>query len=561
MKSLGRRFETPLWTPLSALLLALAWLIPNTSQPWVAFQKELWAGVTFALLGLALTVRAARARRAFEVDPLALVLAGIGVYALLQWVTGLQYFFGHAVIGALYLLGAACAIVTGRAWETEQPGVVARWLFPAFLLGALGTFGFILKQWLGVDGLDIWTYPMPDNQRPFGNMLQPNNAATLLVLGVLAVFWLHERCDIGAGVLLLAAGCLVFGMVVTQSRTGYLNFLLLSAAGMVFAPRVLGPRARWWILALVGWFAAASLIVAEANAAMNLENVLAERTAGGRWQAWVAFTVAALTRPLGGLGFASGVVPQITAAHAGHSLDGYFAWTHNTVLDVAVWFGIPAALALVAAGGYLVRRLAGAALTPRLAFLAAAAFVPVLHGMLELPLAYAYFLLPVALVFGAISAQLALPAWRLDARLMLLLVGVLAASTMLVAMDYLKMERSVYALRFKAAHVGRTHVLDLPETLLLNQHRAYVIGMRLPVGAMDEQQLRDFEHAVALEPSPAALHRLVTRLVSDGDLPRAGYWIEAARQISAPEQRRLMAVAWRQLGARDGKYAQVQWPE
>ena len=52
MTSLDRRFDSiPLWAPLASLLLALAWLIPNTSQPWVAFQKEFWAGVTFALVG------------------------------------------------------------------------------------------------------------------------------------------------------------------------------------------------------------------------------------------------------------------------------------------------------------------------------------------------------------------------------------------------------------------------------------------------------------------------------------------------------------------------------
>jgi hypothetical protein len=562
MNSLDRRLaSTPLWAPLASLLLALAWLIPNTSQPWVAFQKEFWAAITFALVGLVLALRWWRARRAFEADPLACVLALLAVYALLQWTMGIQYFFGHAAVGATYFLGAACAVVVGRAWEREQPGIVARWLFPALLVASIGTVGLILKQWLGVDGLEVWTYPMPDNQRPFGNMLQPNNAGTLLVLGIVSAFWLHARGQVGAPVLLLAAGAFLFAIVVTQSRTTYLNFVLLSAAGAWFAPRLFPRGARWIFFALVAWFLAAHVLVAQTNPEANLAVLLAERTGGGRWEAWKAFTVAALAHPLTGLGFQAGVVTQMTAFQAGHAVDGYFAWGHNALLDIAAWFGVPAALAVALAGAQLVRRVALAPFSPVLAFYAAAAFAPLLHGMVELPLAYAFFLLPVALLLGALSAHLAIPAVRLDARVVFALVVALTASSLVIATDYLRVERSVYAVRFKAANVGRTHVLDLPETLLLAHQRAYIIGVRLPIEVLDPQQVRDFEQAVALEPSPSAMHRLVTRLVADGELERARYWIAVARQTTPPEQRKLLAQSWRQLVARDGKYGQVQWPE
>lgn len=562
MKDLASRTENvPLWGPLASVLLAFAWLMPNSSQPWVAFQKEFAAGITFALIGLTLAARWWRTGRRFEADPIACVLALTGLWALGQWSIGLQYFFGHAAIGATYLLGAAGVVIVGRAWEAEEPGAVARWLFPAVLVGALGTTGLILKQWLGVDGLDVWSFPMPPNQRPFGNMLQPNNAATLLVLGVLAVFWLHLQRRIGRAVVLLAGGYLLFGMVVTQSRAGYLNFLLLAAAGTWFAPRLFGPGGRRTILLLVAWFVAVALLVPQLNAGMGMDIATAPRTAGGRWEAWRAFGAAALEHPLTGLGFFGGVLPQMAAFEAGHQMDGYFAWAHNAFLDIAVWFGLPVALAVVGACLHLAARVTRAQFSPALAMLAAAALVPLLHGMVELPLGYAFFLLPLGLLLGAISAHVALPAVRLDARAVFAVAVVLAASTVVIGSDYLKVERSFYALRFKVNRIGFNHPLDLPETLLLRQHRAYFIGVRLPVQAMDPQQARDFEHAVALEPSPGALYRLVTRLVEDGDLAAARHWIEVSRQVNPPEQRRLLAQSWHDRAAADRKYAQVQWLE
>ena len=59
-----RLAAAPIWAPLASVLLAAAWLIPNTSPPWVAFHKDFGAGLVFGLVAVTLCMRHWRARRA-----------------------------------------------------------------------------------------------------------------------------------------------------------------------------------------------------------------------------------------------------------------------------------------------------------------------------------------------------------------------------------------------------------------------------------------------------------------------------------------------------------------
>jgi O-antigen ligase len=559
----SRRYaHLPIWGPAASVLLALAWLIPNSTNPWVAFHKDFWAGLVFVLVGLVLVLRGWRARRTFRADPIACVVAALALFCLLQWAVGIQYFFGHAALGATYLMAAAMAVVLGRAWEAEQPGAVAGWLFPAFLLGAIGTAGLMLKQWLGVSGYEVYTHLLVGEPRPYGNMLQPNNAATLLLLGTLGVFWFRARGLFGDASTVFCAGFLVFALVLTQSRIGYLAFGVLVGLGMVFGPKNLGPTTRRTILLLALWFILVLALLPVLNGWVEQGVTLMSRSRGEvRFKLWTALGLATLQHPLLGLGFFPGFQAQVVAADLGHPIPGYFAWAHNGFLDIALWFGLPAAAALLAVFALGVNRFRHALHRPDGILCAAAVLALGLHGLVELPLAYAYFLLPFALLLGGLSEQVQWSAVRIHARAVAAMFAVLATSLLVIGRDYLEIESSIYSWRFKISNVGLHHDLDLPQTLLLNQYRAYVIGVRMAPRDLDAQSLRDFERSVEQEPSPLALQAVVLAHVERGNLEEARRWISVARLISEPPQRKALAMSWQSRAADDPKYALVQWPE
>jgi hypothetical protein len=559
-----RRFEhLPIWGPAASVLLAVAWLIPNSTNPWVAFHKDFWAGIVFAIVGLVVVLRSWHARRALRADPIACVAAVLAIFCLLQWVTGTQYFFGHAAVGATYLLAAAMAVMVGRAWEAEQPGAVAAWLFPAFLLGAIGTAGLMLKQWLGVSGHEVYTHLLVGEPRPYGNMLQPNNAATLLLLGLIGVFWFRSRGLFGPAATLFSGGFLLFALVITQSRIGYLAFAVLTGLGIVFAPRYFAAGIRLALLLLALWFFLLLLALPTLNGLVDQGVTLLARSQGEvRWKLWSGLALVTLQHPFAGLGFFPGFQAQVLAADLGHPAPGYFAWAHNGFLDIALWFGLPAAGALLAAFALGSRRFLRAPQKTPAGLLCVAAVIALgLHGLVELPLAYAYFLLPFGLLLGGLSEQVQWKALRVDARAAAGVMAVLTASLVVMGSDYLEIESSIYSWRFKISNVGRHHDLDLPQTVLLNQYRAYVIGVRMAPRDLDAQALRDFEKAVEQEPSPLALQAVVVAHVERGDLEAARRWISIARLISEAPQRKALAMSWQSRAADDPKYALVHWPE
>jgi hypothetical protein len=170
--------KLPLWTPCASAFLALAWLLPNANPPWVAFHKDAWIALVLSLVSLVLLIKNRAVREALRVDLLSLFFLLLSVAVIAQWLAGAIPLLGHAVMGASYFLAAAFAVVIGRAWEMVEPDRVGDFLFAAFLIAALGTALIMLAQASQSYINTIWINALPPGGRPYGNLVQPNNAAT-----------------------------------------------------------------------------------------------------------------------------------------------------------------------------------------------------------------------------------------------------------------------------------------------------------------------------------------------------------------------------------------------
>ena len=148
-----------------------------------------------------------------------------------------------------YLAGVTVAAVLLLAWPARAPGRDAplRAVAAGWLAAALASSGIALLQYFD---LETPLFPWVNIAEPgqaFGNLRQPNQLASLLVIGLWALRWLLLRGGIGRGVAIWMAALMSTALAATASRVGLVEFLALGALALWWAARAGG---RWRVAAL-----------------------------------------------------------------------------------------------------------------------------------------------------------------------------------------------------------------------------------------------------------------------------------------------------------------------
>lgn len=567
-----RMKNLPLWTPLASVALALAWLLPNASPPWIAFHKDAWLATVLWVVVVVWGIRrhASGARQPFQLDAFSCILLAMTVMVGWQWWARIVYFSGHALLGVLYLSGAALVIAVGRDWSKAQPQQFGDFLFLALLLAALGTSFLILVQWLQLPWMGVWIQEVAPTDQPYGNLNQPNNAATLMILGIVAMAWFAHRQRMHPNIWLVGTFYLSVIVAITGSRIGYLSLTTLVLFAVCVGWNSKGFRPwRGRLLLLLCLFGTALWLINSGTAVgphSDLQTVSSPRAferdlTTARLFVWKAYLTAALANPWTGYGFEQGFLTQLAAGRLGFDLRGLFTWSHNVLIDVATWFGLPMTMAVVTLLLWVLWRILRAPGQLDRWIYVAGIYAVVLHGLVELPMAFAYFLLPVGLMTGAVLNSLRVPG--ITAPIGVMAGWVIASGVLLgaVVYDYLRAENAFYTWRFENARIGRNHPNDIPDTLVLNQFEAVLIGLRGSADTLTPQQLDDFEKAIVHVPSLAALQHLAEVRMRQGDVVAAQRAADMAVLIAKPHMREAMAARWRYLEQTDPVFRAVQWKD
>lgn len=523
---------------LLAAAAPVAWLLPNHYLPWLSAWQE---GPALALvLASALTFRGSARLPNFWA-----VVIGLSVLALgLQWATGRILFQADAMLVALYLLAFALALWLGSTRDSgpkagDGPACMEPLAF-GMALAALLSAAIALFQWTGALHLGIWMADLPPGARPFGNVAQPNHLCTIAFLGITAVALLRETGRLGRVGFWLASAFLVFAMVMSGSRTGWLQFGVALAL-LVFASRRAGARVRpAQFASLAALFVVLTLAWPAINEAAMLsgERTLADPLAGsGREVLWPALLDAIRREPWLGYGWQQMVLAQQAVALDHPAILRHFEYSHNLVLDLLVWVGVPIGALIVLLSGWALWRQAALLSDARALWLLAGVLGVVTHAMLEYPLAYAYFLLPVGLMLGAAHAltpaarSVALPRWTPQALALplLLLLGVIAA-------DYLKAEQNYRLLRLESARIGVTKLeTPAPDLLLLDHLQAFLSFARTEAApGMSPAEVDSMRRVSERFAYPPAMFRYALAAGLNGQPDAAATTIARLCRIHAP---------------------------
>jgi len=464
---------------LFASLVGGGWLVPNHYVPWLSAGGDALA--IFGLLLLLSLVMAGAASGARVSWQLAVVAAISATMLLAQFATGKLLFGGDAVIAALYVSLWLASVLAGRLMATvdsHSGGLNA--LTAAWLVAALLSVGVALVQWTGALSLGIYAADFPPGARPFANVAQPNHLCTLCFLGLCGLLLQHQRQRVNPPAFWLGASFLLLGMVMTQSRTGWLQIGLMIAWGLSMRVRADLRITRPQLLMLGAVFVVGTLLWPLINDVMMLSvgrSTDDQMRAGVRLPYWWAMLDAIGREPLWGYGWQQVGAAQQRVALEHPDIAVLFEHSHNLVLDLLLWNGIPAGSIIIAALAWWFIAQFRACCDARIVWLLGAAGGVFTHGMLEFPLEYAYFLIPVGLAMGAIEGfstvngpSLCVPRWA-----MLSITGLLTAVFLWTAVEYLEIEENYRTLRMESARIGvKGIVTPAPKLILLTQLEAFL---------------------------------------------------------------------------------------
>ena len=340
------------------------------------------------------------------------VMAALGLMAaavLWSWGPG-----GLPASLALSALGSlAAAAVMLAAGSGARNARACEDLFALFCLGWLAAG--VLNA--GVAVVQVFAPGLADGDwiahssipgRAVGNLRQPNHLSSLLLWAGIAVVALAELRRIGPR---LASGLLalmVFGVVLTASRTGLVSVLLLALWGG--ADSRLSRSTRCLLLAAplayaAAWWGMAQWAAVSSHSFGGAARLAESDISGSRFGIWANTLALLRQQPWAGVGWGEFNFAWSLTPFPGRPT-AFFDHTHNLPLQLAVELGLPLAalvMALLLWGLWRAARTAWA----RPGTLGAAqrcALVMVLmiglHSLLEYPLWYAYFLLPAAWAWG-----------------------------------------------------------------------------------------------------------------------------------------------------------------
>ena len=551
-----------------AFVLGLGWLTPFHFPPWISWHAE---ALVFLAVFMAAWVSIVRlpgqgaTARSIELPAIIWPFAVLALLAVVQRFTGLMTFWGDVLVVWFYAALCITCLMLGFAavpGHTEKRGSDSPVMLLALALVVAGVASTVLAlaQTFELWESSPWIARMPDLQRPGGNLSQPNHLATLLLMALASVVFLHESKKLSA----LPGALLVFvfglGLAVTGSRAGMLGFFALlawwlakrSKIGSQTPPSVAAAVAAGFALLFGLWPRFYALVELSGTAKLRLLD------SGGRVQVWPQIVEAILEKPWWGWGIREVARAQNSVVHA-YPFSLPFTYSHNLVLDLAIWLGLPLAAILVLAGGVWFWRRAVAA-NQLLPWYCLAVAIPLaVHSMVEYPFAYAYFLAPAMFLLGIMEATLGVPpVFRLKRPIAVAALFVTSALLLWSAVEYFRIEEDFRVVRFEALHIGQTPAgYKKPDVVLLTQLGALLEGGRItPRPGMSADELLLARNVALHYPWTATQNRYALALALNGQPAEAIRQLRVMRVFYGEKMYQEIKANWQAL-AKD-KYPQLR---
>jgi O-antigen ligase len=559
-----RQADLSLCSILGLFCLGFAGLLSGRQLPWTTFQQEV-----VAAFGLLLLAAAALERTSSVVWPrLAVLLCVVASLPLIQRATGQIRYLDDAILPAGYIAMLAISICVGATLAT---GLRRKQLLDGIaacvVLTGITSAGIALCQWLGPSVWSAWIEVLPARGRPVGNIGQPNHLSTLLLLGLAGLLYWYEQRRIDGWCAALGAAWLGWGVVISQSRTGWLAVALLGTWWLLMRRRAglrLPPRA-----VLIGTFLFTLAVLAEASlfalwsVPLDLEGAAhaLRLTSARRGVVWETLWHASMQAPWLGYGWNQIANAHFASAAAVPGISTWLSHSHNLVLDLILYNGIPLGLLLTGLlVAWFVRRVRECRDSASWCWLLAIFFV-FLHALLEYPLHYAYFLIPTGLLMGIVGSR-STHSFKTGRLALAAPVTVVAIVMAVAAIEYVDAEEALRDLRLASLQVGQAPKdLPKPHWKILESWKAYHNAMTSEItGNMSSNDIAALRALAARYPYPNVLSQYAHAAALNKQPAAAQAALDHACKVHKASVCESMQGWWSRLGASDSLVRQVDFP-
>lgn len=469
-----------------------SYLLPNYYDPWRTVYHEYLMFATFLLLFIKILIDHPN----LQINRKIISIFIISLIPLMQNIFGKIYFFGDALMAFIYIFSFGIAVLIGINLRRNLGlDKIIRFISGVYICAGLISSYIILKQWLLLSNGGIWSVDLPSGGRPFANFAQPNNCASFLLLSALATLYIFEKKIINH---LSAIGLIVlllFCLALTQSRAAWVfiicflvwwfwkinSFSARLSKYLIFCP--LG------VLILFIWtipYLSSSLEI------ISTSDIITRVTTGyQRIPMWHQMLLAISDEPIWGYGWNQVSVAQLSI-YLKYPISVWTEHSHNIFLDLLIWNGVPIGSTIIAFFIIWLWQLSKLTKSVEIFIGLAMMGVLIVHSMFEYPLEYAFFLLPMGLILGALSFDLYDEGVKFFSKNIGMIVFII--STILftwIFIEYRRVEEDTRLLQFELKNIGETHAIqDAPNIMLLTQLRERIRFLRTqPQNNITQEQM------------------------------------------------------------------------
>lgn len=385
-----------------SVFMVMSWLLPAHFPPWQTAHQEFLAAIAVLVAFFSFIYGNSKAA-AKKTD---LFVIAVAVIPLAQYASGVIQYAGDMLQSLAYILLFGIALFVGRNSNKVQDFDVLKLVSLTFLAGGVFSVFIAAAQWLGwAKSVDVaWLTPLEGGARPYANIGQPNNLATILGFSVASLLYLFEKNMVNRLCAGIVAIIIIFGLALAQSRTTWVVAAVLPFSWYLLSRNVrLYTKTRHvllWVLVYVGFVLVLPWLGEFGSA--QVEPLLERARQTHRMEMYSQAVYFITHGPWYGFGWG-----QIESAHSALADKApqpiFYHYSHNIILDLLLWNGpwlgsLLVLLMLLWFGRAFFRISTNAGFAAWIGFL-----FFITHSFFEYPHAYLYILLPAGFLLGVVE--------------------------------------------------------------------------------------------------------------------------------------------------------------
>lgn len=379
------------------------------SEPWTSFSQNFLCFLSLSLLYLFFI------RKKLYLPYIIIPIICISALPLLQFVLGKIFFFSTAFISFAFIFCFFISILVSYNFCKQYVAKkVIFYISLYFTLIAICISIIAILQWLMLDLKFVM--PLVGN-RAYANIAQPNNMATILLIGFFSIFILYDNYKLNLYVFLSLQLIVLFSIVLSQSRTVWVSLFLSLFILMVNNKKINRKSTvylfQFFLLIYFSiWFSLP--VLCDILDIVQVDSLLDRASTGyQRIPMWEHMIYAISQKPWSGYGWYQTQHAQLTGVFLFKN-EGYLSSAHNIVLDILLWVGLPAGSLILIYVIYILLLLYKSIKNSVSLIIFLIVLCIIVHANLEYPLFYAFLLFPFGFFLGLLMANVKTSIWKVD---------------------------------------------------------------------------------------------------------------------------------------------------